>query len=178
MRTIWGAAALIGCTCALADDVAGIRNDTTQGRQLLKAALPEYPREEQGRWTPSCVSLYFTVRPDGKTDGFVVLEAPTYGHANSSELKTKADQLADSRVTRQFVQNDLQALYSWQYAPAPKATDEIAVFSFTRSVMGGRIMDRWVRRMDLGSSNARGCAEPLDPKEVTSKVGKARGKAG
>jgi len=180
MKIILGAAALIVCVSAIAgDDPNGIRDDTTQGRQLLKSVRPEYPREERGRWTPSCVALYFTVRADGKTDGFVVLEAPTYGHNNRSQVETQAEQLADSRVSRSFVQNDLAALYNWQYARADKATDEIAVFSFTRSEMGGRLMDLSIRRLDLGSADLRACMEALDPKEVAAKVGKARGgKAG
>lgn len=156
--------------------VNDIRDQTTAGRQLLKAARPMYPVEERGRWTESCVAVYFKVRPDGMTDEFVVLEVPRYKKPGESDLLTAADKAGESRDARLFVQPALKALFDWRYAPAAQATDEIAVFRFERTEMGGHLMRLSIRRLDLGTPNPRACTTPLDPKQVRELV--ARGRAG
>lgn len=154
---------------------ADVQDQTTAGRKLLTASRPVYPKEERGRWTESCVALYFKVRPDGKTDEFVVLEAPRYKKPRSSNLQTDAEKAEESRNTRLFVQPALQALFDWQYAPAAKANDEIAVFRYERTEMGGHLMRLSVRRLDLGTPKPRACTATLDPGEVRALVAKGRG---
>jgi hypothetical protein len=114
------------------------------------------------------------VRPDGKTDSFVVLEVPRIKQARASQLQTEAEQLQESRAMRRFVQPALDALFRWQYAPAPRATDEIAVFRWQRTEMGGQLMKFSARRLDLKTPGARACTTPLNPAEVRAVVGKAR----
>jgi hypothetical protein len=179
MKTVIGGAALllVLASAQAGEGTTGITNETTQGRELVKATRPQYPPSENGRWTASCVSLFFTVRPDGKTDRFVVLEAPRYARARAEQVQTDAEKLAESRLERKFIQNDLQALLQWEYAPGPKATEEIAVFDFRRTEMGGHLMNLTIRRTDLGAATLRGC-DALDPKQVMAIVEKARGKAG
>lgn len=160
-----------------ADDAtaAGVLDRTTAGRKLLKAALPSYPPEEQGRWTQSCVALYFTVRPDGKTDQFVVLES---ARPNRDERKfdnlPKSEQEQESRAMWRFVQPSVKALYAWEYAPASKASEEIAVFLFERSEMGGRVMKVSARRLDLRTPDPVTCGA-LDPAKARELIAKARG---
>lgn len=151
-----------------------VQNQTTGGRTLLQAPRPVYPVEERGRWTESCVALYFTVRADGQTDEFVVLEAPRYKKPRQSSLQTKAEKAEESRNTRLFVQPALKALFDWKYQPAAAATDEIAVFRFERSEMGGHLMRLNVRRLDLNTPNPRACTSTLNPKEVRVLVEKGR----
>ncbi len=154
--------------------VRDVQDQTTGGRQLLEAARPLYPIEERGRWTESCVAFHFKVRPDGQTDDFVVLEAPRYKKPRASQLQTEAEKAAESRNTRLFVQPALKALFGWRYAPAPRATDEIAVFRYERSEMGGHLMRLSIRRLDLGTASPRACTGVLDPGEVRALVQKAR----
>jgi hypothetical protein len=154
--------------------VSDVQDQTTAGRKLLKAARPAYPQEERGRWTESCVALFFKVRPDGKTDEFVVLEAPRYKRPRESELQTGAEKAEESRNTRLFVQPAIKALFDWQYAPAAKPTDEIAVFRYERTEMGGHLMRLSIRRLDLGTAKPRACTTTLDLQEVRALVAKAR----
>lgn len=172
------ALALMLCAIASAAEsdwtVSDVQDQTTGGRQLISAARPLYPLEERGRWTASCVAFYFKVRPDGHTDEFVVLEAPRYKQARASQIQTEAEKAAESRNTRLFVQPALKALYDWRYAPAAQATDEIAVFRYERTEMGGHLMRLSVRRLDLKTANPRACTSILDPKEVRALVEKAR----
>lgn len=154
--------------------VGDVQDQTTGGRKLLKAARPTYPLEERGRWTESCVAFYFKVRPDGQTDEFVVLEAPRYKKPRAAQVQTEAEKAEESRNTRLFVQPALKALFDWQYAPAAKATDEIAVFRYERTEMGGHLMRLSIRRLDLGTANPRACTSTLNPKEVRALVEKGR----
>jgi hypothetical protein len=56
-------------TLAATTAVAGPIDDRTAAhRALLAGQRPVYPISESGRWTESCVSIFFTIRPDGKTD--------------------------------------------------------------------------------------------------------------
>lgn len=151
-----------------------VQDQTTGGRTLISATRPVYPKEERGRWTESCVAFYFKVRPDGRTDEFVVLEAPRYKKPGSAQVLTEAEKAAESRNTRLFVQPALKALFDWRYAPAPQSTDEIAVFRFEHGEMGGHLMRLSVRRLDLGTANPRACTSTLDPKEVRALIEKGR----
>ena len=168
--------ALVSVTAAGEPDwtVGDIKDQTTAGRKLLKAARPAYPQEERGRWTESCVALYFKVRPDGQTDEFVVLEAPRYKKPRDSNIQTEAEKAEESRNTRLFVQPALKALFDWQYEKAAKATDEIAVFRYERTEMGGHLMRLSVRRLDLGTPNPRACTTTLNIEQVRALVKKGR----
>lgn len=175
MRVV--AALCLFCTALAAEQdwtVGDVQDQSTGGRKLLKVARPVYPQEERGRWTESCVAFYFKVRPDGQTDEFVVLEAPRYKRPREAHLQTEAEKAEESRNTRLFVQPALKALFDWQYAPAAKATDEIAVFRYERSEMGGHLMRLSLRRLDRNTPNPRACTEALSPKEVRAMVEKAR----
>ena len=170
---VLGALAATPALGAAGPAVFGIDDKTTAHRTLVKAPLPPYPAEEQGRWTQSCVALYFTVRPDGKTDQFVVLES-----SKPSETKfdnqAHAAQVTESLEMWRFVRPALKAAYEWQYAPAAQATEEIAVFLFERSEMGGHVMKIHARRLDLGTDPPFACTT-LDPGAVRKQVAKARG---
>ena len=175
MRVV--AALCLFCTALAAEEdwtVGDVQDQSTGGRKLLKAARPMYPVEERGRWTESCVAFYFKVRPDGQTDEFVVLEAPRYKKPRASSIQTEAEKAAESRNTRLFVQPALKALFDWQYAPAAKPTDEIAVFRYERTEMGGNLMRLSLRRLDLNTANPRACTTVLNPKEVRAVVENAR----
>jgi hypothetical protein len=150
-----------------------VRDQTSAGRKLVKAPRPSYPPEERGRWTESCVALYFTVRPDGKTDEFVVLEVPRIKHARAQNTQTEAEQLQESRSMRRFVQPAIDALYRWEYTPAKRASHEIVVFRHERSEMGGQLMRFTARRLDLKTPDPRACTETLNPEEVRALVAKA-----
>lgn len=191
LKTALGVALLAHAVFAVASttDAQGVENQTTTGRTLIKAALPAYPREEVGRWTQSCVSLYFTVRKDGKTDQFVVLEA-TRPSAKAGNQKRaldanapddrafddmpETDKKQEAQAMWRFVEPSMKALYSWQYASG-KPGDEIAVFLFERSGIGGHLMKISARRLDLETKNPVGCAA-IDPDKVRQSVATARAK--
>lgn len=149
-----------------------VDDETTAGRTLLKAVQPDYPKEEQGRWTASCVALYFTVRADGKTDNFVVLEVPRKNAGGATQ--TEAEKLRESRGLRRFVQPAIDAVFRWEYAPAAAPTEEIAVLRYERGSVGGRLMKYSARRLDLGTKNARACEATLDPAQVREIVARGR----
>lgn len=187
LKTALGVALLAqtaGVFAADAGTAQMVENQTTAGRKLVKAALPTYPREEEGRGTQSCVSLYFTVRKDGKTDQFVVLEAsrPDVAYSRKAPDERALDTLPDSKKNEEahamwrFVEPSMKALYAWEYA-AGKPGDEIAVFRFERSANGGRLMKISARRLDLATQNPIGCTA-IDPDKVRKNVATARAKKG
>ncbi len=177
IRIFAAAALFLSCTVAASEQdwTAGdVQDQSTGGRKLLKAVRPMYPVEERGRWTESCVAFYFKVRPDGQTDEFVVLEAPRYKKPRASNIQTESEKSEESRNTRLFVQPALKALFDWQYEKTPQATDEIAVFRYERTEMGGHLMRLSIRRLDLNTVNPRACTQTLNPEEVRALVNKAR----
>lgn len=70
---------------------------------------PHYPMEAKRRWQEGCVVLQFTVRPDGKTDDFAVLE---------------------SRPLGMFEKSVIGAVYQWQYDPTSKPRTVVEAFEF------------------------------------------------
>lgn len=70
---------------------------------------PPYPPAARHRWTEGCVLLQFTVREDGKTDAFTVLESKPRGV---------------------FERSVIRAVLEWEYAPQdrPRTVTEEFVF--------------------------------------------------
>jgi TonB family protein len=75
---------------------------------------PAYPMQARHRWEEGCVVLQFTVRPDGKTDDFTVLESKPIGV---------------------FEKAVIGAVFKWRYDPAPDARTVVEKFEFRSSAM-------------------------------------------
>ena len=70
---------------------------------------PPYPMAAKRRWEEGCVVLQFTVRPDGKTDDFAILESKPPGL---------------------FEKSVIGAVYHWEYAPSAAARTVVERFEF------------------------------------------------
>jgi TonB family protein len=70
---------------------------------------PHYPMQAKHRWEEGCVILRFTVRPDGKTDDFAVL---------------------DSRPLGVFEKSVIGAVFKWRYEPSDEARTVVEKFEF------------------------------------------------
>lgn len=73
---------------------------------------PPYPMSARNRWEEGCVVLEYTVRTDGKTDDFKVLEANPPGV---------------------FEANVIMAVTKWQYDPQPYEQTFVEHFEFVSS---------------------------------------------
>jgi TonB family protein len=70
---------------------------------------PPYPMEARRRWEEGCVLLRWTIRPDGQTDDFAVLESHPLGV---------------------FEKTVIGAVYKWKYDPSPRARTVVEKFDF------------------------------------------------
>ena len=70
---------------------------------------PHYPMHAKSRWEEGCVTLQFTVRPDGKTDNFAILESKPRGVVEKSVIG---------------------AVYKWQYDRSPQSRTVVETFEF------------------------------------------------
>lgn len=70
---------------------------------------PPYPMEAKKRWEEGCVVLQFTVRPDGKTDNFTILESNPRGL---------------------FEKSVIAAVYQWQYDRSKESRTVVEAFKF------------------------------------------------
>ncbi len=97
-----------------APDAAPTKLDpiTVIGHPIPKPRLrlaPHYPMDAKKRWEEGCVVLQFTVRPDGKTDDFAILESKPIGV---------------------FERSVIGAVYRWQYDPSPEPRTVVELFEF------------------------------------------------
>lgn len=70
---------------------------------------PHYPMQAKARWEEGCVVLRFTVRPDGKTDDFAILESKPLGV---------------------FEKSVIGAVYQWQYDRSTESRTVVESFEF------------------------------------------------
>lgn len=70
---------------------------------------PHYPMQAKKRWEEGCVVLQFTIRPDGKTDDFAILESKPRGV---------------------FEKSVIGAVYKWQYDRSPEPRTVVETFEF------------------------------------------------
>lgn len=77
---------------------------------------PVYPMQARHRWEEGCVLLRFTVRPDGLTDDFAVLESQPRGVFESAVIG---------------------AVYRWRYPPAAAPRTLVKLFTFRNIGFGG-----------------------------------------
>lgn len=70
---------------------------------------PAFPMQARHRWEEGCVVLQFTVRTDGKTDDFTILESNPVGV---------------------FERDVILAVYRWAYDPAPEPITLVEFFEF------------------------------------------------
>ncbi len=70
---------------------------------------PHYPMQAKRRWEEGCVILQFTVRPDGKTDDFAILESKPRGL---------------------FEKSVIGAVYQWQYDRSKASRTVVEAFEF------------------------------------------------
>jgi TonB family protein len=88
---------------------------TVEGRPPPVPTLrlnPPYPMDARRRWEEGCVVLRFTVRRDGKTDDFAILE---------------------SKPPRVFERAVIASVFKWRYAPSDEARTVVETFEFRNS---------------------------------------------
>lgn len=153
---------------ALADSPTELDPISVTGRPPPVPELrlnPAYPMSARHRWEEGCVVLRFTVRPDGTTDEFAIMESNPRGV---------------------FERNVIVAVYRWRYAPAPETRIVVEQFEFRNPRLGASPVKSVVSThmpLDRGTNpNARlmemhmeGYKRPRcdlwDKKNVKSKLG-------
>lgn len=76
---------------------------------------PPYPMQAKHRWEQGCVVLQFTIRPDGKTDDFAILESKPPGV---------------------FEKSVINAVYRWEYDRSPESRTVVETFEFRNKGLG------------------------------------------
>ena len=142
------AALLLSTQLARAEEEAPVQLDdvfvTAEPPDLdLKIALkkpwPPMPASARARWSEACVMWSYTVRTDGRTDNFKLLQA-------------RGEDVKD------FVKVSLSALQAWEFPPQDKERHFTRVFNFN---MGANYSQRFTPKIIGGYATTTIIAEPL-----------------